>query len=499
MGEHVAMKLLSMIFLVAGVVAAQSAPSRKDTQDPWAVVSQTPILAARSIPPQKDIPTIAKDSSGVIVSIITSGKDGRPVSQGSGFLVSKDGRIVTNYHVVQNASSAVVKLPNGAFYDVEGMLASDKDRDVAVIKAKGQNFRTATLGSSDRLQVGETVVAIGSPLSLESTVSSGILSGIRNMEGAGGKFLQITAPISPGSSGGPLFNMAGEVVGITTLYLKGGENLNFAIPINDAKRLLLPSFSKIHDLPNETEPVKAQSHDGDAPPSVSATDQVPGAPDLKTTAEFMSRMVEPEHRQVVQGELTGAELHSRNGLSITIISDQLMILMVTTGVTHEHGYPEFTYTVLSDGDGKHEQKDYPRYVSFSPGSIDPSSIRSIKGGYDIDTLSGFMNRHPHCEADPQCAHEYSIFLDSAPKMIAVRFHTTDLKPLIERGGLESQQTCSENEKRDGKCGLKPIVTENTNGVTIFFKDEDRAERFVTALTYAVKLEGGKPDLFPPTR
>jgi hypothetical protein len=107
--------------------------------------------------------------------------------------------------------------------------------------------------------VGEDVVAIGNPLSLESTVSNGIVSGIRTVQDKGGTFLQVTTPISPGSSGGPLFNMAGEVVGITTMYLEGGENLNFAIPINDAKRLFLAKFSTIQALPNETEPVKAQT------------------------------------------------------------------------------------------------------------------------------------------------------------------------------------------------------------------------------------------------
>ncbi len=224
-------------------------------------------IASQSAPPRKDIPAIAKAANGVIVTIITSDKDGKPIAQGTGFLVREDGRIVTNYHVIRNASSAIVKLPDGAFYDVEGMLAFDRSRDLAVIKARGQNFRTVVLGNSDRLQVGEAVVAIGNPLSLESTVSSGIVSGIRDIEDEGGKYLQITAPISPGSSGGPLFNMAGEVVGITTLYLKGGENLNFAIPINDAKPLLLPSFSKVYDLPNEAEP---QTSEGDSPSSVVA-------------------------------------------------------------------------------------------------------------------------------------------------------------------------------------------------------------------------------------
>ena len=234
------MKPLALILLVVGMAHAQSAP------------------------PRKDIPSIAKAANGVIVSIITSDKDGHPVAQGTGFLVTKDGRIVTNYHVIKGASSAIVKLPDGAFYEVEGVVASDQTRDLAIIKAHGQNFHVVSLGNSDRVQVGEEVVAIGSPLSLESTVSSGIVSGIRNIEDEGGKFLQVTAPISPGSSGGPLFNMAGEVVGITTLYLKGGENLNFAIPVNDAKKLLLAD-SKVHDFPVESETAKSTPHEGPAP------------------------------------------------------------------------------------------------------------------------------------------------------------------------------------------------------------------------------------------
>jgi serine protease Do len=196
-----------------------------------------------------DVPAISQEANGKVVSIVMSDKDGHPIAQGSGFLVSKDGQVVTNYHVIKNGSSAVIKFPNGAFFAVEGVLASDKDRDVAVIKVHGNDFRMLALGDSDRLQVGEEVVAIGSPLSLESTVSNGIVSGIRTVEEEGGKFLQITAPISPGSSGGPLFNMAGKVVGITTSHLRNGENLNFAIPINDVKPMLAARFSKTRALP----------------------------------------------------------------------------------------------------------------------------------------------------------------------------------------------------------------------------------------------------------
>jgi S1-C subfamily serine protease len=241
--------LLLLIFLMTGAVAAQSAP------------------------PRKDIPAIAKAANGAIVSIVMSDKDSHAIAQGSGFLISSDGVILTNYHVISEGSSAVVKLPDGAIYVVDGVLASDKVRDVAVIKAHGSNFRTLTLGDSDQLQVGEEVVAIGNPLSLESTVSNGIVSGLRTVEEEGGKFLQVTTPISPGSSGGPLFNMAGEVVGITTMYLKGGENLNFAIPINDAKRLLLDKSTVVQALPNEPEPVKAQTPSSIATPVHATAEQ----------------------------------------------------------------------------------------------------------------------------------------------------------------------------------------------------------------------------------
>ncbi len=232
-----AAKLLSLFFIAAGVAAAQSAL------------------------PRKDIPSIAKAANGAIITIITTNND-RPIAQGTGFLVSADGVIVTNYHVIETGNVAIVKFPDGTAFPVDGVLAGDKVRDLAIIKIHGKNFRTLTLGNSDQVQVGEEVVAIGNPLGLELTVSNGIVSGLRT--GESGKFLQTTAPISPGSSGGPLFNMRGEVVGINTLYLEGGENLNFAIPVNDAKLLLSHQSAKLQKLPNQHESAPTV-----APPSTS--------------------------------------------------------------------------------------------------------------------------------------------------------------------------------------------------------------------------------------
>jgi S1-C subfamily serine protease len=430
------------------------------------------VLAAQSTGPRRGIPAIAKAANGSIVSIVMSDKEGKPISQGSGFFVSKDGLIVTNYHVIAEGRSAVAKLPDGAFYTVDGVLTFDKVRDIAVIKAHGQNFRTLALANSDRVQVGEEVVAIGSPLSLDSTVSNGIVSAMRPANDGGGKLLQITAPISRGSSGGPLFNMAGGVIGITTMYLKDGENLNFAIPINVAKPLLAVDPVSLKAFPDETQLDKP---DADAPPSASPA---PSMPDLKTTIDFLGLMVQPEHRAVLQGVLPGAGLHSTNGPAISIISHRFMLMAFTTGATYDNGYPEFTYSVVFDGDGKHEQKDYPRYTSFALGDIDPSSIESKEGGYDPYVLSEFWHAHPKCEASPQCAHDYLNFLGSAPKMTQVHFRTTDLKPLIERGGYSETAGCA--------------PTETTGDVLILFKSKDRADRFAMTLTYAVKLLAGQP-------
>ena len=226
-----------------------------------------PLIAApQSSSPKKDIPTIARSAKEAIVTIVTVNND-EPIALGSGFLVSSDGAIATNYHVIASGNVAVVKFADGMVLPVDGVLAIDKAHDLAIVKIHGKTFQTLTLGNSDQIQVGEEVVAIGNPFGLESTVSNGIISAIRTVEEEGGKLLQITAPISPGSSGGPLFNMFGEVVGVNTLYLEGGESLNFAIPVNDVKNLLHNQSPQLQRLPNEanTDKPKPNAPKPDAP------------------------------------------------------------------------------------------------------------------------------------------------------------------------------------------------------------------------------------------
>ncbi len=165
---------------------------------------------------------------------------------GSGFVIDKDGLILTNNHVVAKASSIKIKLANGKVYDAK-VVGRDPKTDLALIKVKpGKDFpRPVKLGDSDAIQVGDWVVAVGNPFGLGHTVTAGIISAKGRVIGAGpyDDFLQTDAAINPGNSGGPLFNMKGEVVGINTAIIKGGQGIGFAIPINLAKKLL-PQLEK---------------------------------------------------------------------------------------------------------------------------------------------------------------------------------------------------------------------------------------------------------------
>lgn len=167
----------------------------------------------------------------------------RQKSLGSGFLIDRDGSILTNNHVVENAERIVVKLADEREFEAK-VVGKDSKTDIAVIKINTPGgLPVAPLGDSDRLEVGEWVMAIGNPFGLDSTVTSGIVSAKGRHIGAGpyDNFIQTDASINPGNSGGPLINLRGEVVGINTaIFSRSGGNIGigFAIPINLVKELL---------------------------------------------------------------------------------------------------------------------------------------------------------------------------------------------------------------------------------------------------------------------
>ncbi|MDR1875167.1 MAG: Do family serine endopeptidase [Synergistaceae bacterium] len=171
--------------------------------------------------------------------------------RGSGFIVSKDGQILTNNHVIDRADKITVTLSNGRMYEAE-VMGKDPTFDLAVIKIKPDaNLTTLSLGDSDTIQVGEFVVAIGNPYGLEHSVTVGVISAKNrsihtsdvNFDG----FLQTDAAINPGNSGGPLLDMDGRVVGINTAIIPYAQGLGFAIPVNMAKQIMndLVAYGKV--------------------------------------------------------------------------------------------------------------------------------------------------------------------------------------------------------------------------------------------------------------
>ncbi len=159
---------------------------------------------------------------------------------GTGFIISKDGYILTNDHVVDDADVIKVKLSDGREFDGE-VRGHDPKLDLALVKIEaGEGLPVAELGNSDSLKVGEWVMAIGNPFGLEQTVTVGIVSAKGRVIGAGpyDDFIQTDASINPGNSGGPLFNVRGEVVGINTAIVAGGQGIGFAIPVNMAKQII---------------------------------------------------------------------------------------------------------------------------------------------------------------------------------------------------------------------------------------------------------------------
>ena len=163
-------------------------------------------------------------------------------SLGSGFIINKEGYILTNYHVIENATEIIVTLSEEKKEYRAEPIGKDKKLDLALVKIDAKDdLPVAVLGDSDELQIGEWVIAIGNPFGLGGTVTAGIVSQKGRVIGAGpyNNFIQTDASINPGNSGGPLFNVRGEVVGINTAIIAGGQGIGFAIPINMVKDVLI--------------------------------------------------------------------------------------------------------------------------------------------------------------------------------------------------------------------------------------------------------------------
>ncbi len=171
----------------------------------------------------------------------------KQVSWGSGFIISKDGYIVTNNHVIDKAKKIVITLKDGRKFDAK-VVGTDPEIDIALLKIDAKNLQSVPLGDSDKVKVGEWVIAIGNPLMYDHTVTAGIISAKGRKLGSGlESFLQTDAAINFGNSGGPLVNMNGEVIGVNTAISAQGQNIGFAVPINMVKSILpdLKKYGKV--------------------------------------------------------------------------------------------------------------------------------------------------------------------------------------------------------------------------------------------------------------
>src|SRR6476661_4416537 len=178
---------------------------------------------------QDILPELVRRIKPSAVAIETFDARGVQLSRGSGFFIDVD-RVVTNRHVIENAFRAEVHSYNGNVYPVKGVIAVDAEGDIAVLRVEPPAGQVRPL-SLERTspQEGESVVVIGNPFGLEGSVTNGIVSAVRDIP-TFGRIIQITAPISPGSSGSPVVNMRGQVIGVATLQITGGQSINFAIP-----------------------------------------------------------------------------------------------------------------------------------------------------------------------------------------------------------------------------------------------------------------------------
>ena len=203
----------------------------------------------------RDVQYLVKQIGEAVVQVRT------PSGLGSGFFINADGYLITNFHVIQGETEISVEVyhrRDGQLdrktYKQVRIVAINKFQDLALLKIEDKDapkFKYVSLGNSDVLSVGDSVFAIGSPMGLERTVTSGILS-TKTRELEGELYLQTTAQINPGNSGGPLFNMAGEVIGVTNMKIMFGEGLGFAIPVELVKNFLdhRDAFAYSTDNPN---------------------------------------------------------------------------------------------------------------------------------------------------------------------------------------------------------------------------------------------------------
>lgn len=195
------------------------------------------LLTAQQAQAQAKTPRqIADAAAKAVIGITSMTQWGDELSEGSGFFIDTRGAFVTNYHVLEDAFSLVVELPSGERFTNISLLYQSPEHDLAILRVDAGKTEYLELAPDRQLTVGDSIYVMGNPLGQSHSFSNGIVSAWRTLEGV--RHLQMTAPISPGSSGGPVMDSQGHVVGVATAYFEGGQNMNLAVPISYLKAQL---------------------------------------------------------------------------------------------------------------------------------------------------------------------------------------------------------------------------------------------------------------------
>jgi S1-C subfamily serine protease len=198
---------------------------------------------------------IAENHALSVVTVVALGKGGEPVSSGSGFFLDREGLIATSHHVLAGSSRAIIRTLKGEEGEIVEVTHDDPAVDLTIARTSLRSSAALSLGDSDKVQANDQVVLIGNAPGKQRAFSAGSVIGMRHAEEL--QLLQITAPLSPGSSGGPVLNLKGEVIGIATAFIASEKDVSFAMPVNYLK-VLKPARMKLADLPAASPSFKAE-------------------------------------------------------------------------------------------------------------------------------------------------------------------------------------------------------------------------------------------------
>lgn len=301
----------SLVILSIGVAISTPGFSQRQPErfTPPTTITTTsavsPASNASAIETPLDLRSLASQLRPAIALVIVTDKTGKETRTGTGFFVSSDGKLVTNAHVVEGADRAVAKLEDGAVYTVRGVIAAAADKDLVVLQVDAKQVPALTLSSGEPAEVGTAIAVIGSPLGLEGTLSSGLVSGNRTAQ-PGDEWLQITAPVSAGSSGSPVVNLQGQVIGVATFVISKAQAVNFARPVRYINDLLngLGSVSEPAPLWSiATNPVNVVRRDPKFVEAVAAAKKNDAATALKHLNTISSQYADNELFQMQLGSV----------------------------------------------------------------------------------------------------------------------------------------------------------------------------------------------------